>query len=91
MLDSIGYFIMGAIAMGFAVAGLFFLRFWKETGDRLFALFALAFFILAVNRVCLAFLAEQMSQGFQLYWIRFAAFLLILVAILDKNRTRKST
>ena len=33
----------GAMAMGYAVAGLFFLRFWRDARDRLFGLFALAF------------------------------------------------
>jgi hypothetical protein len=35
---------MGTVAMGCAIAGLFFLRFWKETKDRLFLSFTLAFF-----------------------------------------------
>ena len=43
-------FLMGAIAMGFATAGLFFLRYWRESRDRLFAWFAVAFFVLAFNR-----------------------------------------
>jgi len=28
-------FLSGAITMGFVVAGLFFLRFWKKTGEGL--------------------------------------------------------
>jgi hypothetical protein len=82
-------FMTGAIAMGFAVATLFFLRFWKDTGDRLFALFALALFIMALNRVGLGILAQQPPHGDKLYWVRFLAFALILVAILDKNRIPK--
>jgi hypothetical protein len=81
--------MMGALAMGFAVAGLFFLRFWRNTGDRLFALFALSFFVLAVNRVGLALTTGQGGAGDYLYWVRFVAFALILLAILDKNLTRK--
>ena len=48
-------FLAGALAMGFGIAGLFFLRFWRKTRDRLFALFALSFFVMALNRVVLAF------------------------------------
>lgn len=80
--------LVGAIAMGFAVVGLFFLRFWRDTGDRLFALFALAFFVLAANRVGLGFQAEQGVKGDALYWVRLLAFVLILVAIVDKNRSK---
>jgi hypothetical protein len=78
----------GAIAMGFLVACLFFLRFWRETRERLFALFALSFLILAVNRVGLG-LAQGEPPRDYLYWVRLVAFGLILVAILDKNRYRK--
>jgi hypothetical protein len=81
--------LMGALAMAFAVAGLFFLRFWRDTRDRLFAYFAVAFFVLAVNRVGLAFAAQQQVAGDYLYWVRFLAFVLILVAVLDKNRSPK--
>lgn len=77
--------LSGALAMGLAVAGLFFLRFWRDTGDRLFALFATAFFLMAANRVELGLL-EGLAGREQHYWVRFAAFALILVAILDKNR-----
>lgn len=75
--------------MGFAVAGLFFLRFWKETRDRLFALFALSFFVLAINRVGLFLIAHQDGHGDHLYWVRLLAFGLILVGILDKNRSSR--
>lgn len=46
-------FIAGAITMAYAIAGLFFFKFWRETRDRLFAMFAVAFWILAVNYVVL--------------------------------------
>lgn len=79
--------LTGAIATAFAVAGMFFLRFWRETDDRLFVFFALAFFVLAVNRVGLALATHQGLRGDSLYWVRFLAFALILIAIADKNRT----
>jgi hypothetical protein len=81
--------VMGALTMGFAVAGIFFLRFWRETKDRLFGFFALAFFVLAVSRIGLA-LHPQDGRGDYLYWVRFVAFAIILLAILDKNRSRTS-
>ncbi len=83
-------FLLGMIAMGFAVAGLFFLRFWRETRDRFFALFALAFFVLAVNRLGLVFMVERQMKGDYLYWVRFFAFVIIIIAIVDKNRSRNT-
>jgi hypothetical protein len=81
-------FIMGAIAMASAVVALFFLRFWRDTGDRLFAMFALAFLLLGITRLGLAVSsAASYTEGHtHWYWVRFVAFLLILVAIADKNR-----
>lgn len=83
-------FIIGAIAMGFVVAGIFFLRFWRQTRDRLFGLFALAFFVLSANRLGLAFAAESDDRGDYLYWVRLAAFSIILMAIIDKNIAREA-
>jgi hypothetical protein len=82
-------FMMGAIAMGCWVAGLFFLRFWRETRDRLFAMFALAFWIFGLSRIGLAMFPIPDEKSTFLYWVRFAAFLLIVIAIVDKNRPRR--
>jgi uncharacterized membrane protein HdeD (DUF308 family) len=79
-------FLMGAISMASAVAALFFLRFWRETRDRLFAIFAAAFFLLGCTRLGLAFSIEQTEGHTHWYWLRLLAFLLILIAIADKNR-----
>lgn len=78
-------FILGATAMASLVASLFFLRFWHDTADRLFAMFAAAFALLAVTRFGLAF-TDQEEWHTAWYWVRLAAFILILVAIVDKNR-----
>lgn len=81
--------ILGAIAMASAIAALFFLRFWRETRDRLFAFFALAFFILALSRIGLVQFYDPSEKGEAMYWVRFLAFALILLAIWDKNRTQE--
>jgi hypothetical protein len=82
-------FMMGAIAMACFVAGLFFLRFWRDTHDRLFVIFAMAFWLLGLTRLLLAWASNQSeTQNHYLYWLRFAAFALILFAIVDKNRPR---
>ena len=84
-------FTLGMIAMGFAIAGLFFLRFWKETRDRLFGIFALAFFVFSLNRIALALTGQQSEVATSLYIVRLLGFVLILVAIIDKNRSTSSS
>lgn len=81
-------FLSGAIMMACWVVGLFFLRFWKKTQDRLFAIFAVAFWMLAIERIVLAAMNETSESRGYIYIIRFFAFILILWAIADKNRPR---
>ena len=85
-------FLSGAICMGFFVAGLFFLRFWKSSKDRFFFLFAVSFWMEAVNRVFIAYAAAHATVPERvpvLYLIRLVAFSLILVAIIDKNKPKQ--
>ena len=85
-------FLRGAVGMGLLVAAVFFLRFWRESRDRLFVLFAGAFLLLAVNRVLLVLLRDWEEGTLVPYVVRLLAFLLILAAIVDKNlRKRKHT
>lgn len=86
---TINAFVLGAIVMACAVVGLFFLRFWRKTHDRLFAMFAIAFWVLGLNWLALA-VASQDEVRTALYFVRMLAFLLILFAIIDKNRAPRS-
>ncbi len=79
-------FMSGAIVTGYAVACAFFLKFWRQTHDRLFAIFALAFATLAVQRIALAFASWEGERQVQIYSVRLLAFVLILGAIIDRNR-----
>jgi hypothetical protein len=81
--------IAGAVTMGHAVAGLFFLRFWSRTGDRLFLYFAAAFGLLAANRLLVATLEIAREEQSWVYVLRLVAFCLIIVAILLKNAEAK--
>ena len=85
---AVSQLISGAILMGYLVAGLFFLRFWRDTRDRLFLIFAIAFAILGGQRLALVLTREMLETQTGLYLIRLFAFLLILAAIVDKNRSR---
>ena len=84
-------FLSGAVTMGFIVAGLFFLRFWKRTGDGLFIAFALAFWLLGLGQALLSFANIPVEERSWLYLLRLAAFLLILVSIWRKNRKASGT
>ena len=84
-------FVLGATAMGCWIAMLFFLHFWQETGDRLFGMFSAAFLLLGLTRLGLAIAHDPAEGETYLYWMRFAAYLLILIAIVDKNRQKSGT
>jgi hypothetical protein len=83
-IDLINSFLNGVTFFGHATAGLFFLRFWVRTRDRLFVLFAVAFWVFALTRVAQLILAT-VDEDYLLYWFRLAAYVLILAAIIDKN------
>lgn len=79
-------FVSGLITMGYLIAGLFFLRFWVRTGDRLFAAFAVAFWLLAANQGMPAILDIPREENTWIYLLRLAAFVLIIGAVIRKNR-----
>jgi hypothetical protein len=81
-------FVAGGLCVAYLVAALFFLKFWNETRDRLFAIFSIAFGVLATNRALLVSLGQMHEARTWLYLVRLLAFLLILFAILEKNRRR---
>jgi len=77
------YFLSGVLVLGYLVASLFFLRFWRQSADRLFAWFSAAFFLLAAQRMMVVMLQPHDEVA---YVVRLLAFVLILVAIWEKNR-----
>lgn len=81
-------FLAGAVTFGFLLAGLFFLRFWKRTADRLFLSFAAAFLLLGVGQALLTLTDIPVEERSWLYLFRLAAFALILMAIVGKNKRR---
>lgn len=84
-------FTSGLIAMGFFIAGLFFFKFWHRTADALFAFFALAFLMLALNQTLTAFSRIPLEERTWLYLLRLAAFVLILIGIVTKNQKIRRT
>jgi Family of unknown function (DUF5985) len=81
--------LMGAIMVSSWSIALFFFRFWAKTRDRLFLLFGVAFILLGLERLYLVVMASD--TGGYLYLVRLLAFILILVAIAEKNRNGKAT
>jgi hypothetical protein len=88
-MNLLNHFMLGAISMACAVIGLFFLRFWRRTGDRLLVIFASAFFLLGLNWAILTFVNDQDERRPWIYLLRAAAFVLIILGIVDKNRSAK--
>jgi hypothetical protein len=88
MKPLLNQFLHGAITICFLLGGLFFLRFWKKTRDRLFAIFAIAFWVLTTERLLLAATRPEDEFRPYIYLVRLFAFVLIIIAIIDKNRSK---
>jgi hypothetical protein len=83
--------------LGFTVAcacaiGVFFVKFWSRTQDRLFLIFALAFFLMGVGWIAQALTMKPHAEApgdessYLVYIPRLLAFSCILWGIWDKNR-----
>ena len=78
--------VSGMLVAGYLVAALFFARFWVQSRDRLFAMFAVAFTLLAVQRLALSISGAPIEDQTFFYVLRLVAFFVIAFAIIDKNR-----
>jgi len=83
-------FVAGVITMGYIVAGLFFAKFWHRSRDPLFAIFAVAFWLLASNQAIVIVLNVPREEQSWAYLLRLAGFILIIVAIVYKNAAGRS-
>jgi hypothetical protein len=79
-------FLLGIIVTASLACGLFFLKFWRRTRDSLFLAFGAAFLIEGVNRVSFMLIEKPNEGSPAIYVVRLLAFLLILAAIVRKNR-----
>lgn len=79
-------FLYGVIVMGFAVASLLFLSYWRRTRQSLFLAFAASFLLLAINYLWLAVTQIPVEERSPLYLVRLLAFALLIVGIVQSNR-----
>lgn len=86
-MDTLRSMLIGAVSVTSLLIALFFLRFWYRTHDRFFLLFSLAFAIYSISQFTLG--VADISEFEPFYYLpRLLTFLLIVLAILDKNRGR---
>lgn len=86
-------YFAGLMTATFAASGLFFLKFWTASRDQFFLLFFLACELIAIERsvgvLTLAVRGAESSSDLRvgIYMIRLLAFVLILTAIIQRNRS----
>jgi hypothetical protein len=85
MTGSILMALYGGSAAVCATVSLVFLRYWKAQRDRLFAFFAGAFGCFAAGWMLRIGLAIDEGEPY-VFLPRLVGFLLIIIAIFDKNR-----
>ena len=79
--------VLNAVAATSSIlAGVAFLRIWRGGIDRLFAWFAVAFWLFAINYLLLALLDITDETRVYVFLPRLAGFVVILIAIVDRNR-----
>jgi hypothetical protein len=81
--------LAGALLFAYLMAGLFFVRFWRRTRDRLFLHFAIAFWLFVLNQLATSVpdIASK-TNGYE-YLLRVLGFIVIIVGIVDKNVAAK--
>lgn len=77
--------IDGGLTVGFVIAALFFVSFWRSRREGLFLAFAGAFLLLGAAQPLPLLLHVPDEQQAPIYLLRLGAFLLIAGAVLAKN------
>jgi hypothetical protein len=81
-------FLQAVSATAAWVSATIFVRYWRESRDTLFALFAVAFTLLGFSWALLSILNPDGDASPYIYGLRLVAFLLLIVAVIQKNRER---
>jgi membrane-bound acyltransferase YfiQ involved in biofilm formation len=91
MSPSVAPFLAGLITMCFVGIGLCFARFWSLNRDPLFIAFAFAFWLLAANQAFVGLSIVPREEQSWVYLLRIAAFVVIAIAIAQKNFSRENS
>lgn len=85
----IEHLLRGASITTDVCIAIFFLRFWSEKRDALFFFFALAFALMAVSTFVVVWVGRIADFAPVAYVLRLLAYVLIIFAIVNKNRPSK--
>ena len=88
--DLVQMFLRGGLVVACFVAGLFFLHYYRQTRDRIFVFFVVAFWSLAAHWVGLAIANPELESRHYIFLFRLLAFVALIVGILDKNRRSRA-
>jgi len=81
----INAWLSGAIFMASMVIALFFYRYWRQSRDRLFIYFGLAFVLEGTQRLVQSWWPD--ATDVPQFSLRLVEYALILIAIVQKNRS----
>jgi hypothetical protein len=79
-------FLAGALTTLYLLIAICFLKFWKRGRDRLFLFFAIAFGLFALNQIGSTIVSATDERSGYVYILRVLGYVLILWAIVDKNK-----
>jgi hypothetical protein len=89
-METLNTFLLGVLSTAAAAVGLFFFRFWRASGDRLFLAFAVSFVLLGASWAAVAATPpgrqSTAESWWQVYLLRLAAYVVLILGIVDKNR-----
>jgi len=89
-MEAVLQFLYGGLVVVFVAVGFFFLRYWYDARDRLYLWFMVAFWSLAASWSVHLVYATPSESGPIVYVFRLVGFLLIIIAIVDKNRRARA-
>ena len=80
-------FLQAVSATASWVAGLLFVRFWRDTRDPLFGFFGAAFWLISLSWALLGLFDPTEEARPYVYLLRLVAFVLIIAGVVQKNRS----
>jgi hypothetical protein len=89
-VEAVLQFLYGGLMLMCGIVGFIFLRYWYIQRDRFFLWFMAAFWSLGAGWGAHLIYATPSETGPHVYGFRLIAFVLIIVAIVDKNRSQRA-